>query len=145
MCSGIWVLSVSNNPKIVNEQMSKQCFGEYCAFTSDCDRCYELSQYCKMWKHNMFNFRRRRNLTMFICFIIIVAWNIKIGFDLLKTEFRLLSILDLLAILLLFLSFGTNIRSGKLAMKAYQAHLRINIKNQMKTQSERTINEEKLS
>lgn len=120
----IWVLSVGNDARIVNERMSKRCFGEYCAFNGECDRCYELSQYCRMWKNNMFNFRRRRNLAMFICFIIIVAWNIKIGCDLLTTKFKFLSALDFLAILSFFLAFATSIRSWKKAKKAYQAHLR---------------------
>jgi len=66
---------------------------------------------------------------MFICFIIIAAWNIKIGYDLLKTEFKLLSTLDLLAILSFFLAFATSIRSWKKAKKAYQAQLRLKLKS----------------
>ena len=108
----------------MNEQMRKQCFGEYCAFNDDCDSCHELNQYCKMWKNNTFNFKRRRNLMMFICFIIIVVWNVKIGSDLLKTDFKALTILSFSIILFSFLALGTSIRSRKIAMEAYQESLR---------------------
>jgi ABC-type multidrug transport system fused ATPase/permease subunit len=74
----------------------------------------------------MFNFKRRRNLTMFICFIIIVMWNIRIEFDLVKTDFKLFAILDFFVILLFFLALRTSIKSRKIAMEAYQAHVRAN-------------------
>jgi hypothetical protein len=79
-----------------------------------------------MWKNNMFNFKRRRNLAMFVCFIIVVAWNIQIGLDLLKTGFKVFAILDFSATLLFFLALGTSIRSRKIAMEAYEAHVRAN-------------------
>jgi len=77
-----------------------------------------------MWKNNMFNFKRRGNLAMFICFIIIVTWNIKIGFDLLKTDFKLFAILGFSTILFFSLALGTSIRSRKIAMEAYQKSLK---------------------
>lgn len=103
--------------------MRKGCFGEYCAFNDDCDHCYELNQYCKKWQNNMFNFKHRRNLAIFICFIIIVAWNVKIGFDLIKTGFILFAILGLSTTLFFSLALGASIRSRKIAMEAFKNHL----------------------
>jgi len=71
-----------------------------------------------MWKNNMFNFKHRRNLAMFICFIIIVAWNVKVLFDLLEMGFKLLAILDFSAILLFLVILARSIRSRKIAMEA---------------------------
>ena len=100
--------------------MYKECFGEYCSFNDKCDRCYELKRYCKMWKNNMFNFKRRRNLAMFICIIVIVAWNVKIGFDFLEADLKLLAILSFSAILLFFIALAKSIKSRKIATEAYQ-------------------------
>jgi len=74
----------------------------------------------------MFNFKRRRNLAMFICFAIIVAWNSKIRFDFVKTDFKILAILDFCAVLLVFLALGKSIKSSKIAIEAYQTHVRTN-------------------
>ncbi len=60
---------------------------------------------------------------MFICFIIIVAWNVKIGFDLLKTGFKLFAIIGFSTILFFSSALGISIRSRKMAMKAYQKSL----------------------
>lgn len=72
----------------------------------------------------MFNFKHKRNLATFICFIIIVAWNFKIGFDLIKIDSKLFVILDFSAILFFFLALGKSIKSRKMVMEAYQAYLR---------------------
>lgn len=100
--------------------MRKRCFGEYCAFNDECDRCHELKRYCKIWKNNIFNFKRRRNLAIFICFIIIVAWNFNVGFHLVRTNFKSFTILNFSAILLFFLVLGKGIKSRKIATEAYQ-------------------------
>lgn len=65
----------------------------------------------------MFNFKRKRNLMIFICFIIIVAWNVKIGFDLMKTDSKLFTILNFSALLLFFLALRASIKSRKAAME----------------------------
>jgi lipopolysaccharide export LptBFGC system permease protein LptF len=72
----------------------------------------------------MFNFKRRGNLAMFICFILIVAWNVKIGFDLLTTDLKLFAILGFSTVLFFFLALGITIRSRKIAMKAYHRSLK---------------------
>lgn len=74
----------------------------------------------------MFNFKRRRNLAMFICFMMIIAWNFKIGFDFAMSDFKSFAILNFSAVLFFFLALGTSIRSKKMTMKAYQAHVRAN-------------------
>ena len=72
----------------------------------------------------MFNFKRRGNLAMFICFMIIVAWNAKIGFDLLTSNFKLFAILSFSTALFFSLALGKSIRSRKIAMEAYQKSLK---------------------
>lgn len=54
---------------------------------------------------------------IFICFIIIVAWNVKIGFDLMKTDSKLFTILNFSALLLFFLALRASIKSRKAAME----------------------------
>lgn len=68
----------------------------------------------------MFNFKRRRNLAMFICIIVIVAWNVKIGFDFLEADLKLLAILSFSAILLFFIALAKSIKSRKIAIEAYK-------------------------
>ena len=72
----------------------------------------------------MLNFKRRRNLAIFICFIIIVAWNTKIGFDLVKTDFKLFVVLDFSAILLFFLALAKSIKSKQIVVEAYGAYIK---------------------
>jgi hypothetical protein len=108
--------------------MPKRCFGEYNAFNDECEHCHELEHYCRMWKKNMLNFKRKRNLTTFICFLIIIAWNIKIGLDFIKTNSTLFTILDFSALLLFFLALKASIKSRKTAMGAYDTYVR-SIKN----------------
>jgi hypothetical protein len=103
--------------------MDKRCFGEYCAFNDNCDHCNELERYCKMWKNNMINFKHRRNLALFMCFVVLVIWNFKIGLDFLKTNFDSFAVLSLSVVLLFLSALVKNIISRKKAMKAYRAHM----------------------
>ena len=103
--------------------MDKRCFGEYCALNNNCDHCNELERYCKMWKNNMLNFRRKRNLALFMCFVVLVMWNFKIGLDFLKTNFNSFAVLNFSVILLFLSALGKSIKSRKKAMKVYQAYM----------------------
>lgn len=76
----------------------------------------------------MFNFKQKRNLATFICFLIIIAWNIKIGLDFIKTDSTLFTILDVSALLLFSLALKASIKSRKAAMEAYDTYVR-SIKN----------------
>ncbi len=68
----------------------------------------------------MFNFKRKRNLLTFICFISLLVWNIKVGLDLLKTDFKILAALDFAAIIFFFLVLKASIKSRKTAVEAHQ-------------------------
>jgi hypothetical protein len=57
---------------------------------------------------------------MFISFILLVAWNFKVGFDFLKADLNLLAVLNFLVVLLFFITLGSSIKSRKKAMEAYQ-------------------------
>ncbi len=103
--------------------MDKRCFGEYCAFNDNCDHCDELERYCKMWKNNMFNFKHRRNLALFMCFILLVMWNFKIGLGFLKTDFNSFAVPSFSVVLLFLFALGRSIKSRNKAMKVYQAHM----------------------
>lgn len=72
----------------------------------------------------MFNFKRKRNLAIFISFIIIVAWDFKIGFDLVRADCSSSAILAFSAILLFLLALGKSIKSRKKAMEVYQAYVK---------------------
>jgi hypothetical protein len=76
-----------------------------------------------MWKNNMFNFEYRRNLALFMCFVVLVVWNVKIGLDFLRTNFNSFAVLSFSVILLFLSALGKNIKSRKKAMKAYRAHM----------------------
>jgi hypothetical protein len=115
------------------QTMDKRCFGEYCAFNNNCDHCDELERYCKMWRNNMLNFKRRRNLALFICFIILVIWNFKIELDFLKTNLNSFAVLNFSVILLFLSALGKSIESRRKAMKAYKAHMAGIGKSQIKS------------
>jgi len=57
---------------------------------------------------------------MFVSFILIVAWNFKVGFDFLKADLNLFAVLNFLVVLLFFITLGSSIKSRKKAMEAYQ-------------------------
>jgi len=61
---------------------------------------------------------------MLICFNILVMWNIKVGLDLLQTEFKVFAALDFTAIIFFFLVLKASIKSRKTAIKAYQRTLK---------------------
>jgi len=67
---------------------------------------------------------------MFISFILLVAWNFKVGFDFLKADLNLFAVLNFLVVLLFFITLGSNIKSRKKAMEAYQVYLRNTGKSQ---------------
>jgi hypothetical protein len=104
--------------------MDKRCFGEYCAFNNDCDHCNELERYCKMWKNNMFNFKHRRNLALFIGFMVLAMWNFKIGLDFLKTNLNSFAVPSFSVVLLFLCALGKSTKSREKAMRVYQAHMR---------------------
>jgi hypothetical protein len=52
------------------------------------------------------------------------VWNIKVGFDLLKTEFKIFAALDFAAIIFFFLFLKASIKSRKTAVEAYQRILK---------------------
>ena len=83
----------------------------------------------------MLNIRRKRNLATFIFFIAIVAWNVKIGLDFLKAEFKLFAVLNFLSLILFFSAVGSSIRSKRKAMEAYQSHVRKMGKSQIEVLS----------
>jgi hypothetical protein len=60
---------------------------------------------------------------MFISFILLVAWNFKVGFDFLKADLDMFAVLNFLVILLFFTTLGSSIKSRKKAMKAYHIYL----------------------
>ena len=60
---------------------------------------------------------------MFISFILLVAWNFKVGFDFLKADSNLFAVLSFLVVLLFFITLGSSIKSRKKAMEAYQTCL----------------------
>jgi len=72
----------------------------------------------------MLNFKRKWNLAVFICFIFIVAWNVKIGLDFLNSVFKLFAVLNFLVVPLFFSALGSSIKSKKKAIEAYQTYLR---------------------
>jgi ABC-type Na+ efflux pump permease subunit len=61
---------------------------------------------------------------MFLCFMLLAAWNFKIGLDFLKSQFNLFAALNFLVVLLFFSALGSSIKSRKKAMEAYQIYLR---------------------
>jgi ABC-type Na+ efflux pump permease subunit len=61
---------------------------------------------------------------MFISFILLVAWNFKVGFDFLKADLNLFAVLNFLVVLLFFITLGSSIKSRKKAMEVYQVYLR---------------------
>lgn len=67
---------------------------------------------------------------MLISFILLVAWNFKVGFDFLKADLNLFAVLNFLVVLLFFITLGSSIQSRKKAMEAYQVYLRNTGKNQ---------------
>ena len=75
---------------------------------------------------------------IFISFILLVAWNFKVGFDFLKADLNLFAVLNFLVVLLFFTTLGSSIKSRKKAMEAYQIYLRNTGKNQRRaiTQTE---------
>ena len=75
---------------------------------------------------------------MFISFILLVAWNFKVGFDFLKADLNLFAVLNFLVVLLFFITLGSSIKSRKKAMKGYQVYLRNTGKSQRRaiTQTE---------
>ena len=113
--------------------MDKRCFGEYCAFSNDCDRCSELDRYCKIWKNNMFNFKHKHNLALFTCFVVLAMWNLKIGLDFLKGNFNSFAVLSLSVVLLSLSVLVQNAKSRKKAMKAYQTYMANCRENQIKS------------
>jgi hypothetical protein len=86
-----------------------------------------------MWKNNMINFKHRRNLALFIGFMVLVIWNFKIGLDFLKINFNSFAVLSFSVILLFLSALGKNIKSRKKAMKAYRAHMTSIRKSQIKS------------
>ncbi len=81
----------------------------------------------------MFNFKYRRNLALFMCFIVLVMWNLKIGLDFLKTNFNSFAVLSFSVVLLFLSALGKSIKSRKKAMKAYRAHMTSIRKSQIKS------------
>jgi hypothetical protein len=77
-----------------------------------------------MWKSNMLNFKHRRNLALFIGFMILVMWNFKTGLDFLKINFNSFAVPSFSVVLLFLSALGKNILSRKKAMRVYQAHVR---------------------
>lgn len=71
----------------------------------------------------MFNFKHKRNLALFIGFIVLVMWNLKVGLDFLKTNFNSFAVLSLSVVMLFLSALGKSIKSRKKAMKVYQAYL----------------------
>ena len=65
----------------------------------------------------MINFKDRRNLSLFMCFVVLVIWNFKIGLDFLKTNFDSFAVLSLSVVLLFLSALVKNIISRKKAMK----------------------------
>jgi hypothetical protein len=80
----------------------------------------------------MFNFKHRRNLALFMCFIVLVMWNFKVGLDFLKTDFNSFAVLNFSVILLFLSALGRSIKSRKRALKVYQAHMTSVRKGQIK-------------
>jgi hypothetical protein len=62
-------------------------------------------------------------------FIGLVAWNVKIGLDLLNTNFNLLAVLSFSVVLLFLSALAKNIESRNKAMRVYEAHMRKNGKS----------------
>jgi ABC-type Na+ efflux pump permease subunit len=73
---------------------------------------------------------------MFISFILLVAWNFKVGFDFLKADLNLFAVLNFLVVLLFFTTLGSSIKSRKKAMEAYQICLGNTGKSRTMTQTE---------
>jgi ABC-type Na+ efflux pump permease subunit len=67
---------------------------------------------------------------MFISFILLVAWNFKVGFDFLKADLNLFAVLNFMVVLLFFITLGSSIKSRKKAMEVYQVYLRNTGKSQ---------------
>ena len=94
------------------------CFGGYYAFNDNCGRC-QLDKPCKKWRHNMLNFKRKQNLLNFLLFLLLAAWNFKIGFDFLEAKLNLFAVPSFFVTLLFFVALGSSIKSRK-AIKEYQ-------------------------
>jgi hypothetical protein len=108
--------------KILEESKFKPCFGGYYVFNDNCDRC-QLDKTCKKWKCNMLNFKHKKNVLNLLLFILLAAWNFKIGLDFLTANLTLFAVPSFLVVLLFFVALGSSIKFRKKVMKAYQSHL----------------------
>jgi hypothetical protein len=81
----------------------------------------------------MFNFKHRRNLALFACFLLLVIWNFKIGLDFLKTGLNTFAVLNLSVILLFLSALGKSIKSRNRALKVYQAYMTCTEKSQIRS------------
>ena len=72
----------------------------------------------------MFNFKHRRNLALFIGFIVLVMWNLKVGLDFLKTNFNSFAIPSFSVVMLFLSALVKSTKSRNKAMRVYQAHMR---------------------